>query len=142
MAYGFFWNAIFYIKFDWLINIKKCIGHTYAIFFFGVWICVFKKYFLTQYKMALSSVISLDEMKSLVLTKRKTHQEISNILKERHPDMRGLSTMNVRRFCNENGIRTRTTLDDSEIGKEVTKSITEVISKFLQNIMNKMLFYS
>ena len=56
--------------------------------------------------------------------------------------MRGLSAMNVRRFCNENGIRTQTTLDDSEIEKEVTKSITEVISKFLQNIRNKMLFYS
>ena len=141
MAYGFFSNVIVYIKFDRLTNIKQCIGYTYVIFF-SVWICVFKKYFLTQYKMALSSVISLDEMKSLVLTKRKTHQEISNILKERHPDMRGLSAMNVRRFCNENGIRTRTTLDDSEIEKEVTKSITEVISKFLQNIRNKMLFYS
>ena len=108
----------------------------------GVWICVFKKYFLTQNKMAFSSVISLDETKSLVLKKSKIHQKISNILKERHPDMRGLSAMNVRRFCNENGIRTRTTLDDSEIEKEVTKSITEVISKFLQNIRNKMLFYS
>ena len=139
MAYGFFSNAIVYIKFDWLINIKQCIGYTYVIFF-GVWICVFKKYFLTQYKMALSCVISLDEMRSLVLTKRKTHQEISNILKERYPDMRGLSAINVRRFCNENG--TRTTLDDSEIEKEVRKSITEVISKFLQNIRNKMLFYS
>ena len=91
--------------------------------------------------MALSSVISLDEKKSLILTKRKTHQEISNIFKERHTDMRGLSVMNVRRFCNENGIRTRTTLDDSEIEKEVTKSITDVICKFLQN-MNKILFYS
>ena len=50
--------------------------------------------------------------------------------------------MNVRRFCNANVIRTRTTLDASEIEKEVTKSITEVISKFLQNIRNKMLFYS
>ena len=99
MAYGFFSNAIVYIKFDWLINFKQCIGYTYIIFF-GVWICVFKKYFLTQYKMALSSVISLDEMKSLVLTKRKTHQEISNILKERHPDMRGLTAMNVTPFCN------------------------------------------
>ena len=53
--------------------------------------------------MALSSVISLGEMKSLVLTKRETHQEISNILKERHPVMRGVSAMNVRRFCNKNG---------------------------------------
>ena len=92
--------------------------------------------------MALSSAISLDEMKSLVLKKRKTHQEISNLLKERNPDMRGLPAMNVRRFCNENGIRTQTTLDDSEIQKEVTESITEVISQFLQNIRDKMLFYS
>ena len=48
--------------------------------------------------MALSNVIALDKIKFLVLTKRKTHQEISNILKERYPDMEGLSTMNVRRF--------------------------------------------
>ena len=56
--------------------------------------------------------------------------------------MRSLSAMNVRRFCNEIGIRARTTLDDSEIEREVTKSITEVISKFLRNIKNKILFYS
>ena len=141
MAYGFFSNAIVYITFDWLINIKQYIGYTYVIFL-DVWICFFKNYFLTQYKMALSIVNSLNEMKSLVLTKRKTHQEISSILKERHRDMRGLTAMNVRRICNENGIMTRTTLDDSEIEKEVTKSIAEVISKFLQNIRNKMLFYS
>ena len=66
-----------------------------------LWICAFKKYFLTKQKMALSSVTSLDEMKSLVLTKRKTHQEISNVIRERYPDMRGLSAMNVKRFCNE-----------------------------------------
>ena len=132
MAYGFFSNVIVYIKFDRLTNIKQCIGYTYVIFF-GVWICVFKKYFLTQYKMALPSVISLDEMKSL---------EISNILEERHPDIRGLSAMNVRRFYNENRIRTQATLDDLEIEKEVTKSFNEVISKFLQTIRNKMLFYS
>ena len=56
--------------------------------------------------------------------------------------MRGLSANNVRGFCNENEIRTWTTLDDSEIEKEVTKSITEVISKFWQNVRNKMLSYS
>ena len=70
-----------------------------------LWICVFKKYFLSQHKMALSSVISHNEMKSLTLTTRKTHHEISNILKERHSDMRGLSAMNVRRFSIEYGIR-------------------------------------
>ena len=66
-----------------------------------LWIWAFKKYFLTEHKMALSSVTSLDEMKSLVLTKRKTHQEINNVIRERYPDMRGLSAMNVKRFCNE-----------------------------------------
>ena len=102
MTYGFFTNAIVYIKFDWLIIIKQCIGYAYVIFL-GVWICISKKYFLTQDKMVLSSVISLNEMKSLVLTKRETHQEISNILKERHPVMQGVSAMNVRQFCNKNG---------------------------------------
>ena len=103
----------------------------------GVWICVFKKYFLTQNKMAFSSVISLDETKSLVLKKSKIHQKISNILKERHPDMRSLSAINARRFCNENGIRIRKTFNDSEIKKEIKKSIAEVINKFLQNIVRK-----
>ena len=56
--------------------------------------------------MALLSVISLSEMKSLTLTTRRTHHEISNILKERHSDMRGLSAMNIRQFSIENGIRT------------------------------------
>ena len=50
--------------------------------------------------MALSSVISLDEMKPLVLTKGKTHQQINNILKERRSEMQSLSAMNLRRFCN------------------------------------------
>ena len=97
-----FSNAIGYIKLNWLKTIKLCIALNIHRLFFGVlWICAFKKYFLTEHKMALSSVTSLDEMKSLVLTKRKTHQEISNVIRERYPDMRGLSAMNVKRFCNE-----------------------------------------
>ena len=68
---------------------------------------------------------------SLVLTKRKTHQEISNVSRERYPDMRGLSTMNVKRICNE----IRSTLNDSQIEREVTKFIAQVINGFLQNIV-------
>ena len=110
--------------------------YTYVIFWV-LWICIFKKYFLTEHKMVLSIVISLDEIKPLVLTEIKTHQEISNILKERYPNMRGLSAINVRRFCNENGKKTRTTLNDSEIEKKVTKSIAQVINGFLQNLVRK-----
>ena len=99
---GFFSNAIGYIKLNWLINIKLCIAsNIHRLFFCVLRICAFKKYFLTEHKMALSSVTSLDEMKSLVLTKRKTHEEISNVIRERYPDMRGSSAMNVKRFCNE-----------------------------------------
>ena len=75
----------------------------YYYFFFGrggggYGFVFLRSVFLLSIKMALSNVIALDKIKFLVLTKRKTHQEISNILKERYPDMEGLSTMNVRRF--------------------------------------------
>ena len=92
-----FSNAIGYIKLNWLKTIKLCIALNIHRLFFGVlWICAFKKYFLTDHKMALSSVLPLDEMKSLVLTKRKTNQEISNVIRERYPHMRGLSAMNLK----------------------------------------------
>ena len=51
--------------------------------------------------------------------------------------MPGLSAMNVRQCCNENGLRTKTTLNDSEIEKEVVKSIAQVITEFLKNIVRK-----
>ena len=90
--------------------------------------------------MALSSVISLDDIerlisKSLFLTQRKTHPDMSNLFKERYPDMRAVPVINVRQFRNENGIRTRKPLNDSEIGKAVTKSIAQVAVRFLQNIV-------
>ena len=66
-------------------------------------------------------------MRSLVLTERKSHKEISNILTERNPGVRGLSAMSVRRFCEKNGIRTRTTLDAKEIENEVSKCVSQVI---------------
>ena len=49
--------------------------------------------------------------------------------------MRGLPVISVRRFCNENGTRTRKRLNDSEIEKEVTKSIAQIVNVFLQNIV-------
>lgn len=77
--------------------------------------------------MALSEIISVSEMKRLVLTERKTHEEISFILQEMYPETRGLSSMSVRRFCNEHEIRTRTTLNDEEVEKEVSKALVQVI---------------
>jgi len=72
----------------------------------------------------ISAFISHDEMKYLVLTKRKTHQEISDMLKERHPGIMGLSLISVRRFCVKNGIRTKKFFNGKEAEKEVSKSVT------------------
>ena len=123
------WSAYKPIKFIYILNNALDIHTAFLV----LWICVFKKYFLSQHKMALSSVISLNEMKSLTLTTRKTHHEISNILKERHSDMRGLSAMNVRRFSIEYGIRTGQLWSY----KEVKKFIAEIINEFLQKIVRK-----
>jgi len=63
-------------------------------------------------------------MKYLVLKERKTHQEISDMLKERNPGIKGLSTMSIRNFCVNNGIRTRRTPEEIEAEKRVSTQVT------------------
>ena len=43
--------------------------------------------------------VSVEFVKDLVVTQRKTHSEVSLLLKEAYPDRRGLSLRSVRRFC-------------------------------------------
>jgi len=66
-------------------------------------------------------------MKHLVHTKRKTHQEISNMLRKRHPGTKGLSMISVGRFCVKNGIRAKRTVEEIEKNKEVCERATEVL---------------
>ena len=47
---------------------------------------------------------STEYIKDLVITQRKTHSEVSLLLKERFPGKEGPSSKSVRRFCLENGI--------------------------------------
>ena len=77
---------------------------------------------------------------SCISQKRKLIKELATFLKVRYLDLQSLSAMNGRQFCNKNGIRTWTTLNDSEIEKEVIKSIAQVINGFLQNIARKKVF--
>ena len=42
--------------------------------------------------------VSVEYVKDLVVTQQKTHSEVSLLLKEAHPDRRGLSSRSVRRF--------------------------------------------
>jgi len=61
-------------------------------------------------------------MKYLVFTKRRSHEEISDLLKKRNPGIKGLSIMSIRKYCVINGIRTRKVLSK----KETSKSIAQV----------------
>ena len=80
--------------------------------------------------MQLIEIITVQEMERLVLMERKTHEEISCLLKQSYPHMRGLSAMSVRRFCNEHEICTRTKLNDEQIIEEVSKAMAQVRRSF------------
>ena len=58
---------------------------------------------------------STEYIKDLVITQRKTHSEVSFLLKERFPDKKGFSSRSVRRFCFENGINLRNRLLNDEL---------------------------
>ena len=58
---------------------------------------------------------STEYIKDLVITQRKTHSEVSFLLKERFPDKKGFSSRSVRRFCFENGINLRNSLLNDEL---------------------------
>jgi hypothetical protein len=65
-------------------------------------------------------------MRYLRLTERKTHQEISDILRKRYPGIKGLSVISVGRFCVKNGIRTRKTVAEIEMEKKASKYESQV----------------
>ena len=54
-------------------------------------------------------------IKDLVITQRKTHFEVSLLLKERFPGRKGLCSRSVRTFCSENGIHLRNRLSNGEL---------------------------
>jgi len=78
----------------------------------------------------LSNIISSDEMKNLVFNERKTHQEISDMLKEMNPGIGGLSLISVRRYCVKNGIRTKKFLNEKDITKETYTQVTTSFSYY------------
>ena len=57
----------------------------------------------------------VDFVRDLYLDRKKTHAEISNILKQMYPGEKGFSERTVRRFClNNNIVRNRMTTDELE----------------------------
>ena len=58
---------------------------------------------------------SAEYIKDLVITQRKTHSEVSLLLKERFPDKKGFCSRSVRRFFFENGISLHNHLSNDEL---------------------------
>ena len=66
--------------------------------------------------------VSVEFVKDLVVTQRKTHSEVSLLLKEAYPDRRGFSLRSVRRFCLKNGIHAQNRLSNDEL-EQCTKEV-------------------
>lgn len=76
--------------------------------------------------MAVSNTISVQDMK-LYLQGGMTYEQISNKLKTENPTIRrGLSVMNIRRFCKANNIGRNCKLTKEEIRTEIFKCVAEV----------------
>jgi len=60
-------------------------------------------------------------MKSLILTERKTHQQVSDLLTQRNPGIQGLTINCVSKFCVNNGIREKRILAEAQMQNGVSE---------------------
>ena len=81
----------------------------------------------------MDDVVSPEFVAQLVCKRRLTHREVSQELRRRHPDVRGLSEMSVRRYCNEHGIHKTSRLSDGQLDVVVEDAVSKVtlLSYFL-----------
>ncbi len=55
-----------------------------------------------------------------------SHKQISQFLIQKHPTIRGLSPMSVRRYCQSKGIHKTSRLDDVQLDQAVVSGVAEV----------------
>ena len=82
-----------------------------------------------------------DCIKDLVITQRKTHSEVSLLLKERFHDKKGLSSRSVRRFCLKNGIHLHNRLTNDEL-EQCTRDVVAVVSKSFLDLSARCSLFS
>ena len=61
-----------------------------------------------------------------VIQDRQTHRQLSNMLKQMYPSMRGLSAANVKRFCKAHYIHRTSRLSDSQLDTAVRLCVGKV----------------
>ena len=76
---------------------------------------------------ALESMNAVEYVRQLVEVEKKTHNEISIILKQVYPEVVGLSERTVRRFCARNNIHSRNrNLSREDLDAVVSSAVAEV----------------
>ena len=68
-----------------------------------------------------------------------THRDISSLLMARHPNEKGLSERNVRRFCSTYGIHYRCGLADEQLDLEVSRAVEVVGHTYGRKTMQGLL---
>ena len=82
-----------------------------------------------------------DCIKDLVITQRKTHSEVSLLLKERFHDKKGLSSRSVWRFCLKNGIHLHNCLSNDEL-EQCSRDVVAVVSKSFLDLSARCSLFS
>ena len=83
----------------------------------------------------IEKIVTARYVKELVEEKGKTHREVSDILRQQHPGVNGLSERGVRRFCATNHIRRHDSrLTCVDVDNLVTSAIVEVSVASFYNI--------
>ena len=74
--------------------------------------------------------VKVDFVRDLVVTRGKTHSQVSLMLQEAYPaGKRGLSSRSVRRFCLKNGIHAQNRLSNEEL-EHYTKQVVARVGIF------------
>ena len=76
--------------------------------------------------MAVSKFISVDGMKELVIEKDLSYSDVSSMLQEKNPDVKGISERSVRNFCTSNNNRKRSNLSKEEFQKIIFLEVSKV----------------
>ena len=76
---------------------------------------------------AIDNFVPASYVKDLVEKEKKTHKEVSEILRQVYPGVDGLSERSVRRYCATYGIRRHdTTLTSTDLDIVVSAAVAEV----------------
>lgn len=81
---------------------------------------------------ALDSISGIrDLMVQKIIAEKQSYEYVSKELQELYPNVRGLSSRSVRRFCSRHGIHATSHLTDSQLDRVVASNASKVSTTVL-----------